>query len=188
MPSYTISIKYGLLLTTQHYTAIGEVAATWQYLELAVQVAIWAVLGLDPEQGKLATASLRFDTHLEIIGIIALTVTQTEPDPINVSDLIQRTKDLQGQRNTVVHGLWTFGQPRAGEPVGDPMRLLEPEAWKLKFKDGKTPPQRFTPEQITAIAQRIYEAQLQWLGYASARRALHQKSALPNPPHSTSPG
>ena len=167
MPRYTFSLKYDLPLSNEHYTAIGEVAATWQYLELSVQTAIWAALDLDSERGRFATASLRFDTNLDIIGLLA---------PDDTGELIKATKALQGERNTVVHGIWISSPLQVGT-LGTPMDLVRLAAWKLKMKDANAPPARFTPEQISAIAQRIHETRLKWNDCASALHASRQKSA-----------
>lgn len=162
----TFTLAYGLVLSEEHYTAIGKVAAIWQVLEVAVQMAIWATLGLDNDQGKLATATLRFDTHLEIMGILVLTVDQQEPNPINIPALIKITKALQGERNNVVHGLW------------NPMSSWgAPESLKLKLKAPAKAP-TYSPEQIIVIADQIYAVQTNWYAYAVARTEQRQTPGL----------
>src|SRR5579872_4012941 len=174
MPTYTYSLKYGLPLSEQHYTAIGEVAATWQYVELAVQYAIWAILGLDFERGRLATASLRFDTHLDILKVLA---AQAEPNPTELLDLIAATKAVQDQRNSVIHGLWQWD-----ETATMFKKLTHLRAARLRMKDAQKPHPTFTPEQITKIAETAHGLTTRWADFAAARIASQQKPEQQNPP------
>ena len=180
MPTYTYSLKYGLPLSEQHYTAIGEVAATWQYVELAVQYAIWAILGLSSEQGRLATASLRFDTHLDILKVLA---AQAEPNPKELLGLITETKAVQDQRNTVIHGLWQWDDTT----VNALRRLTHIRAARLRMKDAQKPHPTFTPEQVRKIAQTANDLTVRWADFAAARPASQQKPEQQDPPPTTRP-
>jgi hypothetical protein len=159
-------LKYGLPLTREHYTAIGQVAAVWQALEITIQVAIWAMLGLNGAEGRLSTAALRFDTLLDMISILA--VKEVPSEATLLQNLVSEAKLLQGKRNTVVHGLWGFGE--------SPIAL---RAQRFRMKDAADPP-TFTPEQITMIADQINGTREQWWVYIDnliARDALMQKPA-----------
>lgn len=172
-PTYEFTkslFEHGLPLSKQHFEAIGLVAAASQVLEAAVQIAIWSIVGLDGEQGKLLTASMRFDSLLDVLTVLAPTAKQSAEQPIDISILIAETKTLQGERNTVVHALWDFS--------GD---LLAPVAKKLKLKAPKDSP-KYTPEQINDIATRITAVRMRWIDLVDIQLSLRQKSAPQNPP------
>jgi hypothetical protein len=109
------------------------------------------------------------------MAALALTVQQWEPNPVDIPALIKRTKDLQGKRNDIVHGLW--------KPSGNP---IAPESLKIKLKAPATPP-TYSPEQMIEVADQIYGAQDTWLTYAVARIESRQKPAPQIPPPTSRP-
>jgi hypothetical protein len=168
MRTYHLMAKYGLPLTREHYTAIGQLVAIWQVVEITVQAAIWATLRLDGDQGRLVTASLRFDTHLDVMSVLAMQQQPAEADIIR--EMVKETKTLQDKRNGVVHGLWQLSDD-----------LIAPRARRFRMKDAAQPPPTYTPEEINAIADQVANMRQRWLDFILERAASPQKPEPQDP-------
>ncbi len=104
------SPRFSLSLTPDHYTEIGRIAAYWSRVEHCTQAMIWRILGIRADIARHSTASLRLDTHLDLVTVLCkggLAASEELRD--RALELVKGIKELRGERNVVVHGPWRLG-------------------------------------------------------------------------------
>ncbi len=132
-----------LPVTEAHYRALGHAIAMWSSVENQTQHLLWAVLGLEQDRGKILTAALRYDTHLEIMNVVTPTSSLSQAQRFEVSDIIAESKRLKKCRDRIAHSAWAPGED-----------LLNPVTHQLRMKD-KSSGQIYTPLDIERIALEI---------------------------------
>ena len=109
--SATVRVKIHTPLPADHpsYALIGRVTSEWSQLEHPLDSIIWALLGMETSltacvTGQLMGAAPRFN------AIIALATRKkiNENAIAEIRTVMQRTFDVQEERNRLVHDPWLF--------------------------------------------------------------------------------
>jgi hypothetical protein len=139
----TCAPRFPLALTSEHFTEIGRVAAYWSRVEHCVQGILWRLLKVEADVGRHITATLRPDTHLDLVTVLCRCgLAPTETLCNGALELVERIKHLRGDRIAVVHGPWRLGEV--------PLELI-----KLKSKGLEPDLVPYPIEKIRAISESI---------------------------------
>lgn len=85
---------------------IGRVIVRWSRLDNGLDQLIWKLLRLQLEDGRIITA--RMDTQFKINILRYLGKKHlSEANAIKLHDLLNTIEDLYGDRNYIVHGIWS---------------------------------------------------------------------------------
>jgi hypothetical protein len=99
-------------ISNAHYSAIGQVAANWAFLEIVIDSWLWALIDRPPLLGVCLTAQM-LGSRPRVDAFIAL-VRQLGARKNWNDDLEALAKDIVGlseQRNRAVHDIWDMREP-----------------------------------------------------------------------------
>lgn len=125
-------------LKPSHLQAIGRVAAEWSKLEMVFQFKIAEVAGIDPIKTLILTKSGNIGTWMKMLRNM---ISHVYPNDTNVQDdlekLCKTINNLQNDRNTIVHSVWTPQTIQTGLRAGMFGSALDPAAGLKLPKRGK---------------------------------------------------
>ena len=103
-------------VSDEHYAAVGKVASAWALFEGLVDVSIWQVAGLNPQNGACITAQITGSAR-KLDALISL-VRHHHGDAAvaKLNKIAQTSQGLAEQRNRIVHDPWI-------QEGGSPARL-----------------------------------------------------------------
>lgn len=139
-----------VIMTEPHLAAIGMVVIESTYLERMVERLIWWLCRLNPQQGKFFTARTQMDARLELLSDLA---KPRIADPTRLAvftKLIADLKNVNTERDVMVHGLWT---PKPQLPIAT-SGIMEWQITSIKERP-KVAPLTMSPDQIVEVAKRI---------------------------------
>jgi hypothetical protein len=107
------------LLSREHLVALGNLAAYWGWLEIAIEAAIWALLRVSNEKGAGVTTHLGTVTKLDILRTLARNRWQDEKEaaPAALMRIAAEVEQLRIKRNGFTHYWWEYA-PRKSRPEG----------------------------------------------------------------------
>jgi hypothetical protein len=116
-------------ISNQHYSAIGQVAASWAYFEAVVDTWICNFMEVKPEIAVCATAQMigprsRIDAFISLVRIRGSKSKWNE----DLEQFAKYATILSEQRNRAVHDIWDLTQPdhplRREATAGKTVRML----------------------------------------------------------------
>jgi hypothetical protein len=134
-----------MVISDQHYRAIGRISVMFSDVEIWTSAFIWQLIGPEQNVGQMVTAGMSFPRPLDLLTSL---FRHRCPDPSLVNrleGLVTRISELEQKRNTVLHSSWIS-------------QSLEPnEATRFKItahrKKGLQRAKEITrPEELDAIA------------------------------------
>jgi hypothetical protein len=139
-----------VIMSEPHLAAIGMVVIESTYLEKFIERLIWWLCKVNPKQGKFLTARMLMDSRLDLLSDLAKPKIKDPSRRQVLTTLISDLKNVNNERNVVVHGLWT---PQPKLPIA-PSGIIEWEAIAIKER-WKDPPLKMSPDQIVEVARSI---------------------------------
>ena len=106
--------KFAHAVTEPQLTALGMVAVEGADLEIAVEFAIWSLMGSPMFIGTLFTTGQNFASKVKTFTRVANKALKDETSRDQAAALASRLRDSSKRRNGVIHALW----PIEGEGVG----------------------------------------------------------------------
>jgi len=127
--------------------AVGNICTQWAFLEYQLAIAIWSLLGLDEETGKIVTGGLDIMPRATMI----LSLTHGKKGDQTLSRAATKVlKELRGglvtRRNEAVHGVYS-SQRDGSEPMVEVHR----------GKGGRNP-KPIGPDDLERLAQEISQS------------------------------
>ncbi len=95
-------------LPATHYTAIGEVAVQWSWLEYLVQIAIWQLLDVPRKEGRVVTSHMNIRPNLDVLAQLTERRVKDKTTAQEIEVLARKIERRSEVRNRIVHGLWAF--------------------------------------------------------------------------------
>jgi hypothetical protein len=151
---------------------IGLLVLNWSKLETDVDGAIWALLDLDIDKGRVITTKLNTDVKIELLRTLVITYCAGDllNDILRVIDFIGGYKE---DRNFVVHGSWGTLTPE-NVPVCASIRPKAPP--------GEVIAETFPKARMLAIINGILEAKENLRTLMSLIEASRKKGGGPEEP------
>lgn len=119
-------------LEDDYLKAIGKIAVLWSYLEIDVEVAIWAFSGLSVEQGMALTTHIKIIPRLDMLETIGNTLADPKYKS-SIQDLVARARRILPERNRIIHANWAC-------TIDETPSVWKPQAkGKLQITVTKTP-------------------------------------------------
>jgi len=130
-----------------HLAAIGAVAVVWTALESSMEITLLGLYEIDLGRGLVISANLSFHARLSLLRILTgEKVHMTGEQAKEMSEILSRLDTGYGDRNTVVHGLWT----KTGKPG-----IIERMSIRARGKKLQTLRQDYSAADIWAVADRL---------------------------------
>jgi hypothetical protein len=120
-------------ISDAHTCKIGRVVVRWSKLEAAIEDTIWMFLGLDEDNGKLATKRLNADGKIQLLRSLGRRQITDQHLATEFNEVLKLTVELAEDRNTVIHGLWGTRMPANMPCVTYLDRSLEHEVISEEF-------------------------------------------------------
>lgn len=162
----TIDLANMVNLSDKHLQAIGEVAVRWAEVEENVKEIIWDLANLRHDSGLAITAHLSESNLVQIARALVERLV-AGPEKQLAEDINGHLNFIIGKlypkRNSMVHSTWGISH----EP-GKTEILPITARGTLKFG----PRQDFSSDDIFAIAEEIYDANVKLYEYVSTLKRL----------------
>jgi hypothetical protein len=128
MPPTVIEASGGI--PPEHYAAIGMVASNWAGLEILIDSAIWALSGMDDEEGACLTA--QFGSIGRRLDAFNALIRLREGSAALIGKINAFTKaahDTVKERNRIIHDPWVrekhTGAPHRFQVTADPRPVMK---------------------------------------------------------------
>jgi hypothetical protein len=142
---------------------IGQIASEWSHLEWQFEDAIRILLQTDVKRGRIVTTGMNIRGRCTCLLSLMHALNLDRALISTVNEINKRICDqLESERNTVVHGLWTKADKEWRLLIRSGARKQPiPGRWG-KFKRSVLPEEEvITPTKISEIRNRIKETRLQ---------------------------
>ena len=155
-----MNYEFRLAPTPAHLLSIGMVVAESTVLENVLELAIWQLEGMPPEQGLPKTMHTSFRSKSAWFLKAAKRQYRTDQDRADLRSLAKDLKTVAKQRNMIVHGSWAWG-----------ITQREPWACKFALRKGRVVgfQERFSPEKIKGIAANLCQTQDNLIAFLQAK-------------------
>ena len=152
--------EFRLALKSAHLQNMGMVIAESTVLENILELAIWQLQGMPPEQGLLKTMHISFRSKAAWFLKTAKRHFQADQDLVDIRSLAKDFKTVAKQRNMIVHGSWAWGSSES-----------EPWACKFALRKGRVVgfKEQYSPEKIKGIAANLCQTQDNLIGFLQAK-------------------
>jgi hypothetical protein len=151
------AFKFQITPSDRQLWAIGTVAITWTLLENLLQTSAHAIAGADSPEKEKYEETRSFKIRLDILEALVGARVKS-PHRERLLSMVVEIRNLQLQRDRIIHGSWGDGrEPAAGPEARGAFNWLKPHPpfeWKLNFGD------------IMAVALRIDEMTYRWVNTA----------------------
>jgi hypothetical protein len=160
-----------------HQKLVGRVVILFGKIEAAVQDAIWHILKIDEDDGRLLTAPHDFDDNLILLQALAKRHL-TDERFASFLPTLKTIKKRQEDRNFVAHGTWG-----TLKPDNVPMAL----GIRKKAEPNTVTGETFPPSRMTEIANDLADAIDAIVALISELNASPDKQPRRPRPDSSSP-
>jgi len=142
-----------------HLSAIGEVAATWEYLENTIELALLYLIDCPDYRGRLITSKLSFGRKGQAIRSILGHVYGDElvGKGSRYSELWSRIEGLRGERNRIIHAEWKDWKIGEGG--------LEAVYSSADDSTLTSKPKSYTASDIQQVSTKLFEAHIDFLNF-----------------------
>lgn len=152
-----------IFLTDAEFAGLGRIVAQWSCLELAMEIAIMALLGTSQPQSRSITAQMNAGKMKDALSALADNGPLSPGTRKRFDGILRRIGILEHKRNRVVHAVW-------GRDDRDRALMTRLTArGKLKFE--KEP---FPVEKFDQIAIEIGQASGALYAFLAENRLLRQ--------------
>jgi hypothetical protein len=111
-------------ITTRQEMLVGRVVVEWAKLEVAMQDAIWNILNVRFEDGRVLTA--RMDARIKLQWLRTFSQRHISGDELtNLTEILDLIELRQDDRNFIAHGTWAILHPD-NVPVAMSLRQKSP--------------------------------------------------------------
>ena len=90
---------------SDHNQQIGFLCSQWSFLESLVEMALWWLLGLPQNEGRVITEGVHVGVLARKVRDLAHRKVSAKADLDGLTDLAADIKNAEGERNLAVHGL-----------------------------------------------------------------------------------
>ena len=143
-----------MVLSKNHLIAIGNIAASWSYSEVHLELLIWQLMGIDSDRGNCVTTHLQSETKIHILESLAKKRLPIAGLKIEITQCVADIRRLRAERNNIVHGIWISKKfPKKMDQRG---KKATPQIAKVTAKgEVKMTQTPWTAKKIMAIAVEI---------------------------------
>lgn len=175
---HTHSVEYmekrkAFNIPDEHLKAIGSIVVSFASLENAVEIAIWALMGIDSTKGAIVTSEMSFKNMLALFSSLYLNKVNAPDEIEEMKELVKRGAQIEERRNTIVHSLWGVRYYKHGQIVVR-MKTTAKISKGLKHQD-----EELTVDALENIYQEIVDVIAAWTKFLYKK--LMPKSDLPDP-------
>lgn len=104
-PPKTIVGKYKYEIPEEYELLVGKVIVAWSRVEGATEEAIWSILNIDAEQGRIITSPL--DAKYKISMLRGLAIKELRGDKLKeFHKVVKLLRNLYEHRSVIAHGNW----------------------------------------------------------------------------------
>jgi len=161
-------------LPDEHLKAIGPIVVSFASLESAVEIAIWALMGIDSTKGAIVTSELSFKNLLALFSSLYLNKTNSTDQIGEMKELIKRSTQIEDRRNAIIHSVWGVRYYKHGQIVVR-MKTTAKISKGLKRQD-----EELTVEALENIHEEIIDVIAAWTQFLY-KKLIMPKSDLPDP-------
>lgn len=154
-------------VSIDHQVRVGRVVIVWAKLEGAMQEAIWDLLRLEMDEGRILTERMDAGTLIRILRSLG---NRHLPEPALLEFLtaMDEIEDSQEARNFIVHSTW-------GTIIPGTLPLAS--SLRAKSDPGQVTAETFPPERMHSIFEAIAASVKYLVALRPTLRTLPRKSA-----------
>lgn len=141
--------KLHTALTDEDFAAIGRITVSWSYLELEINMALWAFLDYPNFEDRAEHLKIPFKKRARLVKDLASALLKDKPTLPTLIDLMDRASHLRAQRDMIIHG----NMSRSGMTNGKIFLKHTQHATEADWRDYQKSTEDLTKlaEDITAI-------------------------------------